>query len=276
MNTDERLKFEMRPGISHAEPVLAVRNVLETVDHWHKVLGFPNSWTYGGNPPNHGGVSWNGCGFIQFGLNESLANVSAGHSVWVRARNLNAMYQLHQDNKAAIVSPLETKAWGFAEYTVKDINGYFIHFSAPASEPGQSEHGMPATVAIHRRKPSRVELQKLALTVGWAAAEDTPHDPPGITGAVAQDSITGEVIGCVLLLGDHEGFYYIKDLIVHPQWQRRSIGTALMQGVMNWLESNAPDNATVGLFTGDHLANFYRQFGFMQSCGMYKQILRQR
>lgn len=42
--------------LSHAEPVLAVRNVAETVTYWHEVLGFPGKWTWG-NPPNHGGVS---------------------------------------------------------------------------------------------------------------------------------------------------------------------------------------------------------------------------
>ena len=60
--------------LSHVEPVLAVKDVTETVEYWHKVLGFPNKWTWG-EPPNHGGVAWQGV-FVQFSQQPSLASVS--------------------------------------------------------------------------------------------------------------------------------------------------------------------------------------------------------
>ena len=76
------------------------------------------------------------------------------------------------------------------------------------------------------------------------------------------------------MLGDNKTCYYIKDVIVHPAWQGKRIGTALMQNIMHWLEMNGAENATVGLFTGDNLAPFYRQFGFTQACGMYQAVKR--
>lgn len=264
---------ENRPAISHAEPVLAVNDVTATVDYWKQVMGFPNGWTYG-NPANHGGVSWNGSGFIQFGLNPDLASRSEGHSVWIRARSIEVLYQLHISNKANVVAPLENMPWGFTEYTVKDLNGYLIHFSAPASDRGFKSVEMPSSISILSRKPTHAEFSRLVASIGWGSQENDPLLDHCITGATAINSGSGEVTGCVLLFGDNAGFYYIKSLIVDPAWQGKRIATELMKTLMTWLNLNAPDGATVGLFTGDHLANFYRQFGFMQCCGMYQQIIR--
>lgn len=40
----------------------------------------------------------------------------------------------------------------------------------------------------------------------------------------------------------------------------------------NLFTQNPRPSATVGLFTGDHRAPFYRQFGFMQAVGMYRAV----
>lgn len=47
----------IHPIFSHAEPVLAVRDINETITYWQDVLGFPTKWTWG-EPPAHGAVSW--------------------------------------------------------------------------------------------------------------------------------------------------------------------------------------------------------------------------
>jgi hypothetical protein len=266
---------ENHPAISHAEPVLVVSDIHATVEYWKQVLGYSNGWTYG-NPANHGGVSWHGAGFIQFGLNPSLAAMSEGHSVWIRARNIEVLYRLHLNNNANIVAPLENMPWGFTQYTVKDLNGYMIHFSAPASNRGFKSSEIPSSISIHSRKPTHVELSHLVASVGWGSQESDPLLDQCVTGATAINSESGETAGCVLLFGDNAGFYYVKSLIVDPVWQGKRIATGLMKTIMTWLSLNARDGATVGLFTGDHLANFYKQFGFMQCCGMYQQIIRKK
>ncbi|MFZ6012705.1 MAG: GNAT family N-acetyltransferase [Bacteroidota bacterium] len=269
---------DQQPALQHVEPVLAVSDILKSVTYWHEVLGFPDHWTWG-EPPNHGGVSWNGAAFIQFSLNPKLAAISEGHSIWIRVKNLDALFSLHQKNGAMIVMPIENKPWGFAEYTVQDINGHYVHFSMPASnrktqteEPGRSFN-------ITGRTPTTTEYKNLMVSVGWS--DPTNHaDPQTLLSSVvyavtAEDSLTREAVGCALLFGDQIGFYYVKDVMVHPLWQGQGIGTALMQHLTHWIEANAPDKSTVGLFTGEHLAPFYRQFGFIQACGMYRSIDRQ-
>lgn len=263
--------------LSHVEPVLAVTDITKTVDYWHEVIGFPQKWIYG-NPVNHGGVSWEGTTFIQFGLNPQLAKASKGNSVWIRARDIASLYEFHQQRKAKIISPLENKPWGHSEYTLEDINGYYIHFSSPALQDIHKAGELPKNIAIIKRAPSLAELSKLSAAVGWSGDNLDKSVRKQLKSTafavVAQDKMTKAIIGCGLLMGDKISFYYIKDVIVHPDWQRKGVGTAMMNAIMLWAIKKVPNNSTIGLFTGDHLASFYKQFGFIQACGMYQQIIR--
>src|SRR6185369_10857458 len=109
---------EMIGGLLHVEPILAVKNVAETIRYWHNTLGFPGKWTWG-EPPSHGGVSWQGT-FIQFSQNPELATASKENSIFIRVRKLEALYDFHQKKNAEIVEPLENKPWGMAGYTIRE------------------------------------------------------------------------------------------------------------------------------------------------------------
>jgi uncharacterized glyoxalase superfamily protein PhnB len=267
---------QQQPAVMHAEPVLAVNDVLKAVDYWHDVLGFTNKWTWG-QPPNHGGVSWQGTAFIQFSLNLELALAPKTLSIWFRVRQLESLYSLHQRNNATIVVPLTNRPWGMAEYIVQDINGYYVTFSAPVAERVGTTDKILDDIKIVERAPTFTELKKLMLAVGWAAPEHESSLQTQLQSTVftvVAENATGEAVACAFLLGDSKSIYYVKDVIVHPNFQGKGIGTKLMERIDSWIHVHAPHNATVGLFTGDHLAGFYRQFGFTQACGMYKQIKR--
>ena len=81
-----------------------------------------------------------------------------------------------------------------------------------------------------------------------------------IFGAVAV--VEGQTVGCAFLTSDNAGFYYVRDVIVHPDWQRQGVGTELMRAVAEHLRTLGDEDALVGLFTGPHLDPFYAQFGF--------------
>lgn len=265
-----------QPALSHVEPILAVTDVVKTVSYWHEVLGFPGKWTWG-EPPSHGGVSWDGA-MIQFSLNPDLAVASEGHSLWIRVRNLEALYVLHRENKADIAAPLENKPWGMAEYTVREINGYRVRFAAPVSDRVGSAATLPHTIRVALRRPTAAEFRGLVSAVGWSAyANDAVVDTllsAVLFAVVAEDTATGGAVGCALLLGDNASFYYVKDVMVHPDWQGKRVGTVLMHELTRWLEANAPDNAVVGLYTGENLVPFYKQFGFSRAFGMHRRIRR--
>lgn len=265
------------PFISHAEPVLSVKDVAETVEYWHEVLGFPGHWTWG-TPPNHGGVSWHGA-FIQFSRDIEAAERMRGQCVWIRVKNIRELYQLHRDRKAEIIMHLEKQPWGFEEYVVEDLNGNYITFAAPATSGSESKsQPLPAQVRTLGRALTTDEYGKLAESVGWSGtqAEDVLQQKLDATlfTAVAENTETGEVIGCALVLGDGLSFFYIKDVMVHRDWQRRQVGSAVMREVKRWLDAHAPQGALVGLFTGHGLAPFYQQTGFGEAFGMIRIIDR--
>lgn len=270
-------KDTAQPSVLYIEPVLAVRDIAEAVLYWHEILGFPEKWTWG-DPPAHGNVTWHGTS-VQFTLNSELAAVSAGHSVFIRVRYVERLYQLHQDRRAEIVAPLENKPWGVAQYTVRDNNGYYIHFAGtPVSGRERSTSGPPEVLKIVSRIPTPSEYMNLASAVYHIT--DPDHEKaalllaPVVAAAVAEHKDTGEVIGCALLLGDNVSFYYVKDVMVHPGWQNKQIGTELMKELTRWLEANAPDKVLVTLIAPDSLAPFYRQFGFTPAFGMVREIIR--
>jgi len=269
------MESESQPVLSHAEPILAVQNVSETVLYWHDILGFPEKWTWG-EPANYGGVSWHGA-FIQFSQDPKLASVSKGNAIFIRVKNLETLYGFHQNKRVEIVEPLENKPWGMAGYTVKEINEYYIIFAgAMISDRERSSTALQKDIRIIQRLPTSEEYLHLVTAVGWGKYSnhemiDKILDAP-VFGVVAEDKSNNEVVGCVLILSDQASFYYVKDLMVSPPWQSKRIGSMLMKEVVKWLDNNAPEHAYVGLFTGENLAPFYKQFDFAPVFGMNRRV----
>ncbi|MDQ6480302.1 GNAT family N-acetyltransferase [Dyadobacter sp. LHD-138] len=266
-----------QPVFVHVEPVLCVKNITETIAYWHNVLGFPGKWTWG-DPPDHGGVSWHDVS-VQFSLNPELASVSEGHSIWIRVKNIRTLYKLHQKKGIHIALPLENKPWGMTQYTIREINGYYLSFADQISDREAVSKQLPGNIRIVHRKPTISEYRKLISSVGWsttASDEVLRFQLSAVLHAVvAEDIATEEAVGCVLLLGDNVSFYYVKDMMVHPYWQGQRVGTAMMRAISQWLDTHASAGALAGLFTGEGLADFYQQAGFSKAFGMNK-IIRQR
>ena len=264
--------IDLQPVFMLAETVLAVTDVAASIAYWHEVLGFPAKWTWG-TPPTHGGVSWQGVG-VQFSLRPELAAASKGNSIWMRVKHVEALYAMHLQRKADIVSPLANQPYGMKEYTVRELNGYYISFASPVADREKSQSILPASVRIVERTPSREEYRGLQTSVGWTVSTDDHKVDQVLAAAVhavvAEDMQNGEAVGCALLLGDNQTFYYVKDVMVRKEWQGKQVGTALMKALTYWLENSAANNAMVGLYTGETLEPFYRQFGFGQTFGMIR------
>lgn len=260
------------PVLTDAESILAVSDISATVTYWHEVLGFPNKWTWG-DPPDHGGVSWGGVS-IQFTLSPELAERSKGNAIWITVKNIEKLLEFHQEKKAEIVMGLKYQPWGFLEYVVRDPNGYYLRFSARASEGREKSTGLPQSIRIHSRMPTIDEYLTLVAAVGWGEHKDKAKAElalaPVITAVVAEDLNSKQIVGCALLLGDNVSFYYVKDVMVHPNWQGKHVGTALMRELTKWIDEYGAANAFVTLITPEPLAPFYRQFDFAPAFGMVR------
>jgi GNAT superfamily N-acetyltransferase len=261
------------PVIMHLEPVLAVQDINGTIDYWMNVLGFSSRWMWG-DPPVHGGVSRDGIQ-VQFSLNPDVAEKHKEY-LWIRVKNIKKLYETHLRKKVEIVEEMSIKPWGMTEYVVKEINGHFLCFSDAVHERNKKSESLPPEVRIVSRTPDIREYRELIRSVGWLPSENDEVVRKTLSAAlyiaVAEETITGHPIGCAVLLGDDASFYYVKDVVVKPEWQSKHVGSSLMKAIDNWLEQNGEPHAMVALITSDGLTSFYRQFGYGPSYSMQKKV----
>ena len=71
-----------------------------------------------------------------------------------------------------------------------------------------------------------------------------------------------KLVGMGRVIGDGGCFYQVVDIAVHPDYQRRGIGFAVMDRLMQQLHENAPTSAYVSLIADGPAAHLYEKFGF--------------
>lgn len=71
-------------------------------------------------------------------------------------------------------------------------------------------------------------------------------------------------IGIGRIVGDDRIVFFIKDVVVDPDYQKQSIGHSIMSSLMMYLEEKACENAYVGLMATPNTEKFYEKFGFIQ------------
>lgn len=88
-----------------------------------------------------------------------------------------------------------------------------------------------------------------------------------------------ELAGMGRIIGDHGFVYFIADIIVKPDYQKKKLGYGIMKLIMEYLDENAPPNSYITLMAAKGKEEFYEKFGFFKrptdeyGCGMMK-ILR--
>jgi ribosomal protein S18 acetylase RimI-like enzyme len=98
--------------------------------------------------------------------------------------------------------------------------------------------------------------------------------PNSLFGVVTEHEPTGETVGMGRIVGDGGTVYQITDMAVHPDHQRRGLGTRVMEAILDYLDREAPSRAYVNLFAD--VEGFYERFGFEEtrpaSKGMYRRM----
>ena len=254
-------------------PILYSSDILNSINYYMEVLAFDVHWEWG-QPPTFGGVSKDSVQI--FFCKEGQGNPGTWISIFIN--DVDEYYRLIKSKGAKIVSLPDDKEWGLREMLIEDPDGHIIRFGHSISFRKKSEQSLPQTVRIIAKTPTAKEVNQLSASVGWSAEpEETLKELPMSAVeyvVVAEEISTGKIIGCAFLLGDGAGFYYVKNVIVHPDWQGKRVGTALMKEITKWLDEHAPDKALVGLHTGQSLTSFYNQFGFEPAFSMTRRIKR--
>ena len=117
---------------------------------------------------------------------------------------------------------------------------------------------------IVERLPTPAEYRTICESVGWGRFVNFDVAPTAIEnslyGVVATQN--DAVIGMGRIVGDGAIFFYIQDIAVMPHHQKHGVGTKIMDTLIRHIHSNAPDKASIGLFSAPNATGFYEKYGF--------------
>ena len=111
--------------------------------------------------------------------------------------------------------------------------------------------------------PSASDFASLRARVGWTN--------PAL--AIIQSSIgsslfwvtvyvQNKLIGCGRVIGDGAMYFYVQDVIVHPDYQHMGLASKIMESINQYIAANCPSGSTVGLFAAKGKEAFYLKHGF--------------
>ena len=75
----------------------------------------------------------------------------------------------------------------------------------------------------------------------------------------------GEAVGMGRIVGDGGCFLQVVDIAVHPDHQRRGVGSAILGRLLTRVQEDAPDGAYVSLFADPPGRKLYRRHGFSET-----------
>ena len=113
------------------------------------------------------------------------------------------------------------------------------------------------------------EILRLYTSVGWTNYTDKPEmlrnaylNSLKIYGAYVDDKL----IGIIRVVGDGYSVIFIQDLLVHPEFQRKGVGTLLLKKVLCEYDSVYQKH----LITEDTEKTilFYKSLGFVDNSGI--------
>lgn len=118
-------------------------------------------------------------------------------------------------------------------------------------------------ISYNHRKLSVTEYQHLRATTGWDMLDDAVvktalHNDIFSISAYDNDHI----IGMGRVIGDGAIYFYIQDVIVHPNYHGQGIGKLIMTEIEKFIHSHANQNSFIGLMAAEGVAHFYTQFGY--------------
>lgn len=101
--------------------------------------------------------------------------------------------------------------------------------------------------------------------------------PGSLFATVVRDQ--GKLIAMGRVVGDGGCNFEVVDIAVHPDYQRQGIGQRVMDAIMDYLHTSAPESAYVCLIADDHSPALYGKYGFRpttpRSIGMALSIRHQ-
>lgn len=110
------------------------------------------------------------------------------------------------------------------------------------------------------------ELEELCDAVGWSRrplrkVKKAIEHSFCVVSMYNQSSDFRHLIGFARATSDHAFNATIWDVVVHPEYQGKGMGKALMEKIID--ELRAEDISNITLFADPHVVDFYRRLGFV-------------
>ncbi len=122
-----------------------------------------------------------------------------------------------------------------------------------------------ATVELSALPPTAEEFVTLRAACGWGAVDPAIAEralTAGLIGVVARDG--DRLAGFGRVVGDGVLYFYIQDVIVHPDFRGRGVGRLIVEALLAEVLRQAPVGATIGLMAAAGKEGFYQKFGFVR------------
>lgn len=71
-------------------------------------------------------------------------------------------------------------------------------------------------------------------------------------------------IGIARIVGDNRIVFFIKDVVVDPEYQKLRIGNLLMKAMFEHIDKYACEGAYIGLMSTPQCTSFYKKHGFIE------------
>ena len=117
----------------------------------------------------------------------------------------------------------------------------------------------------HEELPSPEKYNELREVVGWeslnieAVRKSLPNSIYSITAKCNDDTIA-----FARVVGDGGLCFYIQEIIVHPNHQRKGIAQTFMKYIFDYIKANATKRSYISVFVNIGLESFYKKYGFWE------------
>lgn len=136
-------------------------------------------------------------------------------------------------------------------------------------------------VSIDFESPSVKEFNSLREAVGWRLMSEK----------ATQRSLYGSLFCCCVreqqkmvgfgrIIGDGAMYFYLQDVMIHPDHQGKGVGSSVMQHLEAWLADHLAPGGTAALLAATGKEGFYKRYGYQvrpdkdTGAGMSKFVLR--
>lgn len=174
----------MSPPVIECEQLHAAvvaPDLVAALDFYTSKLGFARAFTWG-DPPAFAGVN---LGQVQIFLAQGKPTPNPGcAAAYFLVADADALFDFHGAQGVEIAEPIADRAHGIRDYTVRDLNGYYLVFGHHLHNQGEPVAIERVDVAVRLEKRLAALLADLALhrrtTVGNCLEEILLHTNDGV------------------------------------------------------------------------------------------------